>query len=51
MAILIMSCNEDWYDNTKAKFGKGNFNRNHNKVMKGDSLLIYWLILKRKKLK
>lgn len=51
MAILIMSCNEDWYDNTKAKFGKGNFNRNHNKVMKGDSLLIYWLILKRKKKK
>jgi len=34
MGILIMAL-KDWYDNTKAKFGKGNFNRNYNKIMKG----------------
>ena len=34
MVILIMAL-KDWYDNSKAKFGKGNFNRNRNKIMKG----------------
>ena len=47
MVILIMAL-KYWYDHTKAKFGKGNFNGNHNKIMKEDSL-ICWLILKRRK--
>ena len=53
MVIPIMAF-KGWYDNTKAKFEKGNFNRNHNKIVKGDSLLICWLFLlfseKKKKL-
>ena len=44
MAFLRMSLIEDWYDNTKAKFGKGNFNKNQNKVVKRYSFLIYWHI-------